>query len=256
VTRPRIPAKNERSAAPSAKRNSKRPIQENYEGQKMPLRHAISNVVEEYLEAVWRLQEKASPVKTGKLAQQLRVTPGAVTNTLTHLEKHKLIARNPYRGITLTDKGRAIALQVVRKHRLAERLLTEVLRMDWSGVHDTACELEHAMTDEMMAPLEKTLKEPTTCPHGNAIPDETGRLHETKSEPLSHFKPKEKAVLVKITDEKPEMLRYLASLGLMPGAMVEVQEKAPFEGPIIVNVMGARYALGRNVASVVQARRV
>jgi DtxR family Mn-dependent transcriptional regulator len=227
-----------------------------YECQKMRLRDRISHVLEEYLEAIWRLQEKTSPVKTGELAQQLQVTPGAVTNTLTHLEEHKLIMRNPYRGITLTAKGRTTALRVIRNHRLAERLLTEVLRMDWSDVHDAACELEHAMTDEMIKPLEKTLKEPTTCPHGNPIPDETGRFHEEKSEPLSHFKPKDKAVLVKITDEKSDMLRYLASLGLMPGAIVEVQEKAPFEGPIIVKVMGASYALGRNVASVVQARRV
>ena len=128
--------------------------------------------------------------------------------------------------------------------------------MDWSRVHDTACELEHAMTDEMIRPLEKMLKQPTTCPHGNPIPDEAGHLHEERSEPLSHFKPKDKAVLVKITDEEPDMLRYLASLGLMPGTVVRVEEKAPFEGPIIVNVMGANYALGRNVASIVQARRV
>jgi DtxR family Mn-dependent transcriptional regulator len=227
-----------------------------YEGQKMHVRDAISHVLEEYLEAIWRLQEKTSPVKTGELAQELQVTPGAVTNTLTHLEEHKLIMRNPYRGITLTAKGRTAALRVIRNHRLAERLLTEVLRMDWSDVHDAACELEHAITDDMIRPLEKTLKEPTTCPHGNPIPDETGRFHEEKSEPLSHFKPKDKAVLVKITDEKSDMLRYLASLGLMPGAIVEVQEKAPFEGPIIVKVMGASYALGRDVASIVQARRL
>jgi DtxR family Mn-dependent transcriptional regulator len=129
-----------------------------YEVQEMHLRDTISHVLEEYLEAIWRLQEKTSPVKTGELAQELQVTPGAVTNTLTHLEKHKLIIRNRYRGITLTEKGRTRALDVIRKHRLAERLLTEVLRMDWSRVHDAACELEHAMTDEMIKPLEKTLK--------------------------------------------------------------------------------------------------
>jgi DtxR family Mn-dependent transcriptional regulator len=218
------------------------------------MREAISNVLEEYLEAIWKLQKRASPVKTGELAQELKVTPGAVTNTLAHLMKHKMIVRNPYRGITLTNKGETAALQVVRKHRLAERLLTQVLGMDWSNVHDSACELEHAITDEMVKPLERTLNEPATCPHGNPIPDELGSLHEEESKPLSEFKPKEKAVLVKITEEKSDLLRYLASLGLMPGAIVEVQEKAPFEGPIIVKVMGATYALGRNVASIVQAR--
>jgi len=222
----------------------------------MRVRDALSHISEEYLEAIWRLQEKAGPVKTGELAKELQVTPGAVTNTLTHLRKHRLIARKPYRGITLTDRGKAVALRTIRKHRLAERLLTEVLRMDWSRVHDAACELEHAITDEMIKPLTRTLKEPTTCPHGNPIPDASGRFHEEESEPLSHFKPRDKAVLVKITEEKSDMLQYLASLGLMPGAVVEVQEKAPFEGPIIVKVMGATYALGRNIASVVEARRL
>lgn len=128
--------------------------------------------------------------------------------------------------------------------------------MDWSGVHDAACELEHAMTDEMVEPLERTLKEPATCPHGNPIPDESGRVHEQESEPLSNFNPKDKAVLVKVTDERPDLLRYLASLGLIPGATIEVEEKAPFEGPIMVKVMGATYALGRSVASIVKARRL
>jgi len=208
------------------------------------------------LEAVWRLQQRSGWAKTGELARHLEVTPGAVTNTLTHLEKHKLVDRKPYRGIMLTDKGRAIALRVIRKHRLAERLLTEILHMDWSGVHEIACELEHAMTDEMVSPLQKTLREPSTCPHGNPIPDESGRLSEEESEPLSNFNPRDKAILVKVTEEKPDMLRYLASLGLMPGATVEIREKAPFEGPIIVNVMGATYALGRSIASVIQARRI
>jgi len=222
----------------------------------MPLRDSLSHALEEYLEAIWKLQEKRGNAKTGKLAQELQVTLGAVTNTVAHLEKHKLIVRRPYRGITLTNKGRAIALQVIRKHRLAERLLTDVLRMDWSRVHDPACELEHALTDEMIKPLSRTLKEPTTCPHGNPIPDESGHFHNEQTEPLSHFKPREKAVLVKITEEKSDMLQYLASLGLMPGAVIEVQEKAPFEGPMIVKVMGATYALGSNVASIVEARRV
>jgi len=220
------------------------------------LRDTISHVLEEYLENIWRLQERSGSVKTGELAEQLEVTPGAVTNTLTHLQKHDLIVRKPYRGIALTSKGRTIALRVVRKHRLAERLLTEVLRMDWSGVHDAACELEHAMMDEIVKPLERTLKEPGTCPHGNPIPDESGHVHEQQSEPLSNLSPKDRAILVKVTDEKPDMLRYLASLGLIPGATVEVEEKAPFEGPIIVKVMGATYALGRSVASIVQARKL
>lgn len=111
------------------------------------------------------------------------------------------------------------------------------------------------MTDDLTNAVEKLLGSPKTCPHGNPIPDKTGHVDKIDSQPLSNFKPRDRAVLVKITEENSDMLRYLASLGLMPGAVVEVQEKAPFEGPMIVKVMGATYALGRNVASVVEARR-
>ncbi len=215
-----------------------------------------SEPAEMYLETIYRLKEIEGSARTSSIAKSLGVSLGAVTNTLASLERQGLVRRRAYRGVELTPKGKTVALKVLRRHRLAEQLLTKVVGMKWSEVHEIACRLEHAMTDDLTAALGKMLGNPKTCPHGNPIPDESGRLHEKKSEPLSSLKPREKAVLVKITEEKSEMLRYLASLGLMPGAIVEVQEKAPFEGPMIVKVMGATYAIGRNVASVVEARRV
>jgi DtxR family Mn-dependent transcriptional regulator len=209
-----------------------------------------------YLETIYRLSENEKVVRTSALAKSLGVSLGAVTNTLANLESQGLVHRRAYRGVELTSKGKTVALRVLRKHRLAEQLLTKVLGMKWSEVHEIACRLEHAMTSDLTDAMEKLLRNPKTCPHGNPIPDETGRINRQNSQPLSNFKPSDRAVLVKITEEKSDMLRYLASLGLMPGAVVEVQEKAPFEGPMIVKVMGATYALGHNIASVVEARRV
>jgi DtxR family Mn-dependent transcriptional regulator len=215
-----------------------------------------SEPAEMYLETVYRLKGTADGARTSTVAKSLGISLGAVTNTLANLERQGLVRRKAYRGVELTSKGKAVALKVLRKHRLAEQLLTRIVGMKWTEVHEAACRLEHAMTDDLTDAVEKLLGNPNTCPHGNPIPDESGRIHEERSQPLSNFKPRDKTVLVKITEEKSDMLRYLASLGLMPGAIVEVQEKAPFEGPMIVKVMGATYALGRNVASVVQARRV
>jgi len=209
-----------------------------------------------YLETIYRLSETEEAVRTSALANALGVSPGAVTNTLASLERQGLVHRRAYKGVELSPKGKTEALRVLRRHRLAEQLLTKVLGMNWSEVHDVACRLEHVMTRELTDAVEKLLRNPKTCPHGNPIPDETGHIRRESSQPLTNFKPNDRAVLVKITEEKSDMLRYLASLGLMPGAVVEVQEKAPFEGPMIVKVMGASYALGRNVASIVQARRV
>ncbi|MFQ6081363.1 MAG: metal-dependent transcriptional regulator [Candidatus Bathyarchaeia archaeon] len=216
----------------------------------------VSGEAEEYLEAIYRLERKTGSAKTMELARQLKVVPGSVTNTIENLERRGLVIHEPYKGVKLTEKGRKLALNVLRRHRLAERLLTDILHIDWSEAHDAACKLEHAIADEdIIKPLEKTLGHPQTCPHGNPIPTKGGGIIEEKSELLTDLKPGEGGIVVKITEERRDMLQYLASLGLMPGTLVEIEEKAPFNGPIIVKTRGASYALGHDVASVIWVRK-
>lgn len=222
----------------------------------MSSKKEVSSTIEEYLEAIYRLEEKKGSAKTGELAKELNVTLGTITNTIESMEKQNLITHKPYKGVKLTKKGRKIALDVVRRHRLSERLLTDILRVEWSKAHDAACKLEHAIADkDIIKPLEKALGKPKTCPHGNPIPSESGRVIEEKSELLANLGLGKKGTIVKITDEKPDLLQYLATLGLVPGANVQIEEKAPFNGPIMVKVMGASYALGRNVASVIWVKK-
>ncbi len=218
-------------------------------------KNSISEESEEYLEAIYRLEQRDGSAKTMQLASQLKVMPGSITNTIEHLEKHRLVTHEPYKGVKLTEKGRKLALKIIRRHRLAERLLTDVLHLDWSNVHDEACKLEHNLSETIVKPLEKALGNPQTCPHGNPIPSELGKMNEAKSELLISLNPGEGGVISKITEEKHDLLQYLATLGLMPGASVKIEEKAPFNGPIIVKAMGASYALGRNVASVIWVKR-
>jgi len=216
----------------------------------------VSSTIEEYLEAIYRLQERNGSAKTTELAKQLKVALGTITNTIESMEKQNLVVHEPYKGVKLTANGRKIALDVVRRHRLSERLLTDILQMEWSKAHDAACRLEHAIADkDVLKPLEKALGHPKTCPHGNPIPSESGRFAEEKSELLANLSLGESGVIVKITDERQDMLQYLATLGLVPGASVSIEEKAPFNGPIMVKVMGASYALGRNVASVIWIKK-
>lgn len=216
----------------------------------------VSSTIEEYLEAIYKLEEKKGSAKTGDLARELKVTLGTVTNTIESMEKQNLIIHRPYKGVKLTKTGRKTALNVVRRHRLSERLLTDILNLEWSKAHDAACKLEHAIADkEIIKPLERALGKPKTCPHGNPIPSESGKIIEEKSELLANLDLGEEGTIVKITDEKPDLLQYLATLGLVPGASVQIEEKAPFNGPIMVRVVGASYALGRNVASVIWVRK-
>jgi len=215
----------------------------------------VTAVVEEYLETVYRLEEKRGVARTSELVNMLGVVPGTVTNTVERLEKEGYIIHEPYKGVKLTEKGHKMALQVVRRHRLSERLLTDLLHVDWDRAHDAACKLEHALTDEIIKPLEKALKHPKTCPHGNPIPTKCGGLIEEKSQPLTALSEHEKCIIVKITEETADLLNYLGKLGLVPGTSIEILEKAPFDGPITLQIGANSRAVSRAVASIIQVKQ-
>jgi len=215
----------------------------------------ITSVVEEYLETIYRLQEKSGVARTSDLVSLLKVVPGTVTNTVERLEKEGYVTHEPYKGVKLTEKGLKIALQVVRRHRLSERLLTDVLHVEWDKVHDAACKLEHSITNEIIEPLEKTLRYPKTCPHGNPIPTKCGGIIEEKSQPLTALDEGEQGTIVKITEERADLLHYLDTLGLVPGASIEILEKAPFNGPITLKIGATNRALSPAMASVIRVKR-
>jgi DtxR family Mn-dependent transcriptional regulator len=215
----------------------------------------VTEVVEEYLESIYRLQKKGGVARTSDLVEVLQVVPGTVTNTVERLEKEGMLKHEPYRGVRLTDKGRKIALDVIRRHRLSERLLTDFAHVDWDKAHDAACRLEHGLTNDVVKKLEKALGHPKTCPHGNPIPTACGGILEEKLESLSTLKPKESGVVAKIEDERPEVLRYIATLGLLPGTPIEIVEKAPFEGPVTVKVGGVSHALSLLMASSIWVKK-
>ncbi len=216
----------------------------------------VTSIVEEYLEAVFRLQEKSGSARTNELVKMMKVAPGTVTNTIERLEKESLLTHVPYKGVRLTEKGRSIALRVLKKHRLCERLLTDILDVEWGKAHDYACKLEHDVSDDLALKIEKALKSPETCPHGNLIDTESSRHLSMKSEPLTESNVREKVLITKIVDEQSDLLQYLDTLGLHPGNSLEVVEKAPFDGPITVRIGGRAHALSRQIASMIHVRKV
>lgn len=211
--------------------------------------HEFVIAPEMYLKTIYNLELRTGAARTGDIAKILRITPGSVTNTLEVLEEKGLVAREPYKGVKLTEEGKKVAVSVFRRHRLAERLLTDVLHLDWTESHEEACKLEHAISDKLASSIDKALGTPKTCPHGNPIPDELGRMPPITSVPLSELGNGQKATVSQISDENTELLRYLASLGVHPGVGVEIEEKAPFNGPMLVKVGTASYALSLDVAS-------
>ena len=214
---------------------------------------ADTSRIEEYLESIFKLQEEQHPVSTSRLAQHLKLSAPSVSEMVKKLAGKGLVFHSE-RGVCLTDEGKSRAKKVIRRHRLSERLLTDVLGFKWDEVHDEACKLEHAISPEMEDRIAESLGNPKTCPHGHAIPDKDGKLVKEKVKPLSELKAREKGIIVNVFEEDPNMLKYLASLGMLPDVCVKVEEVAPFGGPLIVCVAGSRYALGREVASKIKVK--
>ena len=214
----------------------------------------ISNIVEEYLEAIYRLQEHKGIAKTGDLVEMLNVAPGTVTNTIKRLEKNLLVIHEPYKGVQLTEKGRKVALDVIRRHRLLERLLTDLLDVEWDKAHDVACQLEHWISKDVTKKIERVLKNPKTCPHGNPIPTEEGEIFEEKFYPLMELEVGEEGVIAKIIDEKSNFLRYFNEVGIRPGRRIEVIDKSPMDDLIMIRVNGKISALSRNMASLIMIK--
>jgi len=189
------------------------------------LETALSYEAEEYIETIYRLQKRNGVAKTKELAKELHVVPGSITNTIEHLKKHDLVEHEPYKGVKLTAKGERLALDILRRHRLAERLLTDILDFKWSDVHETACKLEHALTKDVITLLEKKLENPKYCTHGNPIPTENGKVEEEECFSLSEVELNMACTVAKITDEKREKLQTLAKKGIKPNVPIHVVKR-------------------------------
>jgi DtxR family Mn-dependent transcriptional regulator len=209
---------------------------------------------EEYLEAIFKLAQQPGGATVSHVADELGLAAPSVSQMVARLAGEGLVERDPASHILLTQEGRREALRLVRRHRLSERFLTDYLDLPWDQVHDEACKFEHVLSDEVEERLAEHLGNPQTCPHGRAIPSADGELPEEKARPLAELGAGQKSTISFVSDEQPDLLRYLSSLGLLPQTAVSVEDVAPFGGPLLVRVGRARYALGREVAGKIFVR--
>lgn len=205
-------------------------------------------VVEDYLKAIWALQQIEAPVSTSRIAERLGLTSAAVTAMVKRLAENGLLRHEPYYGVRLTPAGELASLRIVRRHRVLELFLTEMLGYEWDRVHDEAERLEHAASDELIERLARLLGEPERDPHGSAIPTAEGEVDQAIYPALADLEAGDRARIVEVAVHEPEQLRYLGSLDLYPGAEVEVVESAPFDGPISMHVNGMLRVLSRALA--------
>jgi DtxR family Mn-dependent transcriptional regulator len=214
----------------------------------------LSKEAEEYIEMIYKLQKQNGMAKTKELSEIMHVVPGSVTNTIEHLESHGLITHVPYRGAKLTLEGEKIALGIIRKHRLAERMLTDLLKADWCTVHQDACKLEHALTKNLATLLEKRLGYPRSCPHGNPIPSEDGMIREQPCLPLSNVEFGKEYIVDKIIDEEHVNLKLLAKKRIMPEAKISLIGRDSRQVSVIIEKR--KHELNTDLAESIFVRKI
>jgi DtxR family Mn-dependent transcriptional regulator len=213
----------------------------------------LSGPVEDYLKAIYDLELVGTPASTNDIADRLAISPASVSGMVRRLADQGLITHEPYRGVRLTGNGRRAALRTLRRHRILECYLTEVLGYPWDRVHAEAERLEHAASEELVERMASALGDPVQDPHGAPIPTRDGRVEEPSLRTLAAAGPGEQVRVRRVHDKEPERLRYLAELGIRPGSLVRILDKAPFDGPITLWVEdsggGATRAVGVALAA-------
>jgi len=212
----------------------------------------LSPHAEEYVEAIYRLGGHAEPVGLAELAEQLSLSVASVNEMVRRLEEQGMVRYTPYRGVVLQQDGLCQALAVIRRHRLWERFLTDLLGLPWDVVHQEACQLEHAASEEITERLAVLLDHPERCPHGKPMPPPDCELVPALAAvPLVELEAGQSGVVAYVDREEPELLRYLGKLKIRPNVEITLEQVAPFEGPFTVRVGDTVQVIGRKVAETV-----
>ena len=196
----------------------------------------LTRARQDYLKALYHLGGGSSSVSTTHLAEQLAVAPASVTEMLATLRALDLVVYDRYRGASLTTKGVAAALQTIRRHRLLELFLVEMLGYPWEEVHDEAERMEHVISNRMEERIFEALGRPDLDPHGDPIPSASGKIARTAYRTLAESRTGEQVTIRRVSDRDPGKLRMMHDLDLRPGRKVEVLAESLYEGPIHVAV--------------------
>ena len=209
----------------------------------------LSGPVEDYLKAIYELETRHGAASTNEIAAALRIAAPSVSGMIRRLSGQGLITHEPYKGVQLTREGRRAALKTIRRHRVIEAYLTQALGYPWDRVHDEAERMEHAASDELIDRMAAAIGEPETDPHGAPIPSRDGSLPAREVVPLAAVEVGREARVERVSDRSGEALRYLAQLGIVPGAVAKVTSREPFDGPIVVRVRKTTRHLSLALAS-------
>jgi DtxR family Mn-dependent transcriptional regulator len=209
----------------------------------------ISSAVEDYAKAIYALEERGEDaVTTNALAERLGVTAASASGMVKRLGELGLVEHRPYHGVSLTEHGRRVALEVMRHHRLLELYLVESLGVPWDRVHEEAEVLEHVLSEQLEELIATKLGNPTVDPHGDPIPTRELTIEERSTQSLQMLEAGATGTFTRVSDSDPDMLRFLAERGIAPGDEFEVIDKHPFDGPLFVRFGDHVHVLGGTLA--------
>ncbi|MCI0707459.1 MAG: metal-dependent transcriptional regulator [Ignavibacteriae bacterium] len=197
-----------------------------------------SEQVENYLKNIYKLQEDEGKVSTTLLSEKLQISPASVTEMIKKLADAGSLKYTPYRGVELTEQGRRKALRIIRRHRLWELFLVEVLQYAWHEIDEEAERLEHITSEKLEQRLDAALGFPTRDPHGDVIPTTDGKIADVQRASLSEVKPGRTVKIARVSDASPEILQYAAKVGIKLRGKIKVREKIAFDGSLRVEING------------------
>lgn len=214
-------------------------------------RASATEAIEDYAKAIHALAgREPGPVGTSALAERLGVSPGTVTAMVKRMAELGLVSYEPYQGVELTEPGQRMALEVIRHHRLLESFLAEALGMPWDRVHDEAEVLEHYISEELEERIATALGDPDRDPHGDPIPDRDLTITDpVPGVPLLELEIGSGGRFSRVSDGRPEMLRFLDAEGIRPGAGLRVLRREPFGGAVVVAAGGDETPIGPDLAA-------
>ncbi|MFZ4816112.1 MAG: metal-dependent transcriptional regulator [Phototrophicaceae bacterium] len=210
---------------------------------------------QEYLAEAYRIAhyQNGDPfVSTSHLAQHMHVSAPAVTRMVQRLKEAGYVEHEPYRGIKLTLAGEQEALQNIRRHRIVERFLVDLMGFGWHEVHEAADSMSAATSDKVVARMAAMLNFPQRCPHGEPIPNAAGKMPEVKDSPLNMRHVGDPLVISRVNTHDASLLQYLAAMGIKPGVGLDLMEVAPFNGPLRVRINAQEQFLGHEVGAVLR----
>lgn len=208
----------------------------------------LTSAHEDYLKAIYLLMAEGQKVNNSALANELAVSPASTTNMVKKLAELALVEYEPYQSITLTEAGRQVALEVLRHHRLLELYLHQKLNLPWDQIHAEADRLEHVISEALEDAIAAALGNPTIDPHGDPIPSKDGHVETITGVSLSAAELNQPHRLVRVLVQDPDRLNYLGSMGLYPNVTVTLLKRAPFAGPLLIDVNGDHHALAHDMA--------